>query len=595
MPSVPVDRANLPPEIVGSRHRALGTSGWDHDASLKKIDSQMGCLVQPSAARRRNGFNRWCCLPSELLCLVCVFAQELCGWPAVRPRRDTIVDNEFDEMGHEGLSYNPGWITMIHVCATWREVFLASPLLWTQPKDCFAIPGSLWNLITQRSGQLPLHLEIHGETTLSDIGVDLRLAQCFSASTYDRVEQVHTFEIPLKVYEKAAALLRKALPGLDKLILDLQDPSHVPALPKELCLSPNVTELALYGCRPWRWDSPILSPLLTSLTIHLRDGWISPDLLPSTTQLVNLLSSMKSLRYLILGDVFSCAPPSSDCPPCNLPPTLRSLHLTASDGVQAVACAMFIPHLNYSHDTRLDIHMFVDTSRTHIEHDAITVTGAPSFKSLASSALRHLYRQSAPTHLTFDDEVLLSHNSMQDDGPTLMSSCSNIPGVTSQVRFYIGVFGVYRSIDFASIPAFSLRAISLVCPRAYALLDQEAWWSWLSDATNVRCLGVSVGYCTKLSRLARSPAVVDSSRHLWLPRLKTVHIYADDGARDRGEQHARDACLPFLLNLARGRHHSGSPFSDVVVDECLRGLSVWDTIRKEENITLSFCAFSPDM
>ena len=72
------------------------------------------------AKRRRNSINPICHLPPELLAVIFLFLKEV--W---QPSRVDEVEEE-EEDGPSRYSYAYNWITVTHVCHSWRSVRLNS-------------------------------------------------------------------------------------------------------------------------------------------------------------------------------------------------------------------------------------------------------------------------------------------------------------------------------------------------------------------------------------------------------------------------------------------------------------------------------------
>ncbi|VDB92116.1 unnamed protein product [Peniophora sp. CBMAI 1063] len=165
-------------------------------------------------------------------------------------------------------SYSPSWLSLTHVCRTWRSLALSSPLLWTRISFSRST-GDLANAMLSRSGDAEL-----------DIAYGDRLARMPPLQLYTALSPRHlrrTSYLRLNVTRALLAHLAARLPpdapSLRRLHIDLVDGMHAPgaghALPGIANLHAGELRVLILDGVPIPSSAPLLthSHLLTELVI----------------------------------------------------------------------------------------------------------------------------------------------------------------------------------------------------------------------------------------------------------------------------------------------------------------------------------------
>ncbi|KZV73616.1 hypothetical protein PENSPDRAFT_732805, partial [Peniophora sp. CONT] len=109
----------------------------ERDVQLRAFDSELGILENTLyvAKRTRNTLVPACALPIEILSHIFALLQGLMSGP----QRWKGPEDE--------VTYDLGWMYVLHVCSFWREVALGTPSLWATVDDCFQISSELAPII----------------------------------------------------------------------------------------------------------------------------------------------------------------------------------------------------------------------------------------------------------------------------------------------------------------------------------------------------------------------------------------------------------------------------------------------------------------
>ncbi|VDC01772.1 unnamed protein product [Peniophora sp. CBMAI 1063] len=571
-------------------HLVNGSSGvLDSPALMEALDDELEHSLMPSVAmikRYRNGLNNWCSLPVETMCTIFKFALSLDGWPT--------TEDEEDEEGNKRLH----WLAVTQVCHLWRIVALEYPCLWTEPGDLFMIPSPLIPRIIERSRTLPLRLSFQ-DGAISTRGTTERLAQCFSPSTLSRLRGLRLHRFSRTTFARAAEHLQLAIPSLRELhvtlLLDDVVPTNVPTLPLDLCVNPSLVELVLVDCLPSRWDAPFFRNLQRMDLYCSEENTLA--LLPTPQQLSDLLISATSLEVLTLENVFPKATTYIDYPHMILPPTLRSMTVTASEDTRLHrSCLVFVIRIYCEHHIHIGVR--INDPFGNSEPDVFSDVYHPSIHTLACMALSNVYvLQGYPTNVILDGRRSLTSNCERSHSVE-EALFQDAEDATTRVSFYMDaeVSEPDAQNSFFTLPLSKTGTIMFACRAAPLILAQPGWITAFSGAQEVRRLGIYIEDCAALLPLLVHHTCDIGTFFTIFPRLNFIFIYVDDPVtlETTGNRQKRLACaagLEVLLAVVRTRQSLGHPVQEIMIDSALLGWPEWGDVLEDIGVTVSHCRF----
>ncbi|KZV61852.1 hypothetical protein PENSPDRAFT_759140, partial [Peniophora sp. CONT] len=240
-------------------------------------------------------------LPAEILLIVFETAQSL--WPTRSLRK-------VEEMALDAPAYDLGWISLTHVCSSWRELVVRSPSLWSY-QACLDLPLRFTPLVISRSRDMPLGLFIEEGGVICGAEVPPKLAPWTKKRTLRRVRKIK-YTLASNSFYGLNVMLHNNLPNLRVLEVGwLLSGSQILSLFASNTLDKQLqvlrlTRLSLSSVLP-HWDSPLFSSSLTHLTLGCPLSMSRPernDVLPSTSRFQRLVASLANLQRLDLRNFF---------------------------------------------------------------------------------------------------------------------------------------------------------------------------------------------------------------------------------------------------------------------------------------------------
>ncbi|OBZ65224.1 hypothetical protein A0H81_14693 [Grifola frondosa] len=185
------------------------------------------------------------------------------------------VRNAAQEHDEQGARYNFRWISVSHVCRTWREVAIDCPKLWSTIYVAGGAPIIWIKEQLLRSKRIPLTVLADSETSLLDQSIQDRRGELEGLVM---TESPRIFELRLRADVRKLKLLRMGAPVLQKLVLvnDTRDDNRddTGVIPNLLFdgETPSLVHLEIHYY-PSSWDHSLLSPNLMHLEISARNEY----------------------------------------------------------------------------------------------------------------------------------------------------------------------------------------------------------------------------------------------------------------------------------------------------------------------------------
>lgn len=559
------------------------------------MDSELKILQKSLYRARlmRNMGTGACSLPREILVLI--FEQLQCIW---LPRREY---SGFDPAA-PNFSFCSGWMTVTHVCSSWREVSrvyivltyslradvrvqvaLSVPTLWSKPTlEVLDIPHKYIPDILIRSRSATLALAVicpcDSTRTRQDAGLNawftpaiLRHARCLDIVA----------DIALATYLEPRFPPSYAMNSLHELDVANYETGSIPVLPLPLRNLPEVTSLILWNYQiPWR--TPLLSSKLTVLHIAYED--IGPRL--QYDDFRELLSQLQSLEVLELSELaphFGTA--TSQQPAISLSPSLRRLTIKAypsdiaADALRFMSLMHAPPRCTRSYavmglENMLQPDMaLIDESLRRLlpllsgenrddmepQHCQITQNSlrlvSPTFPlQSTSSPSQHPQLERATAHFT-----------MRPD---------NVPARVWHLANYISCITVDR------LETLSLDALTT------SMISSCDLWPHFQRASGVRRIGLlkdTTPYnYSELFNALREPQVPDDGdkTHVLFPDLELLALPLTDDETTHSDM------LVSLIDLLHARQEGSTPIHELMIPEETGHWAAWSALRAIVKLTL---------
>lgn len=373
--------------------------------------------------------------------------------------------------------------------------------------------------------------------------------------------------------------------------LDLADDTDVLRLPRDICpgADSHLSKLTLLDCIP-RWDSPLLSSSLTHLSVR-RVHDIDPEFVPTREQFANVLSSLTSLQYLSLHDVFPhLPPPGAPDILIKLPPCLK--HADFETNRIHERCMRLIPSLSFSPSTCVETKItdigwdepelaellvpMLDPAITALHHSRSDRVGfvelVIQLRGLGFYASERP-RASWSTRIPSRADTL----SPEQRQGTVFFSTVPVPEMDRGWEFRL-------CRRFLSLPLHDVRAISLA-RRAIEDMKGANVLSDLIRAQAVRRLGIDMLDSASLLNLL-GERLPDGAFRIF-PLLKILHIHVGYLGRNEELDQAKfisDALA--LVDLVASRRDGGAPLQEIVVEQAFAYWDVWDVLRSDVPVNL---------
>lgn len=230
--------------------------------------------------------------------------------------------------------------TITHACRHWRDIAITAPLLWTR---YLSSSRPKWTTLalqrTQRAHLAPLEIDLHLRDGISDVAKSL-LTHTSHASKLKMTGRARHLATARELMDEVTPFLKELhISCIDDVDPALDDTLALPfkLLPTKFRLTHHLRHLELN-----KVDIDFNSPLLRNLTtLSLRR--ISPESLPTWTELKMMLHRMPLLSHLTLEHVFPAADLSvlSHTPVCPLLLDYISIECVSASQIQTILSYLF--------------------------------------------------------------------------------------------------------------------------------------------------------------------------------------------------------------------------------------------------------------
>ncbi|KZV67371.1 hypothetical protein PENSPDRAFT_754962 [Peniophora sp. CONT] len=562
--------------FLRSRFNAAVTGVDLLDVEIEVLQEQLS-----SARRQRNARNKACKLPAEVLTSIFMCAQTV--WKPSKPRPKK--PDEGDAL------YGAGWMVVTRVCSSWRNVALSTPSLWCD-LDCLNLhPDSVMDIVS-RSRALPLSLAINGSASKAE------LEGWLCGPVNRRIKRLVITSCPRPNLFNWIMLLYPAMPSLEALKISLaterdSNPKHR-LLPAEFLAGscpPRLMELHLQGVL-CSWDSPLLSPTLTSLSLATND--VQDPLRPN--KVINILVSLVNLRSLVLWNILPSDANNSDVP-LPVPKGLDNVDIRSYDA----SLDPGIPAFLAKHGARPETGVTVAARIARPDDTIVARTISLLFKTPESA--RRPY------------DMFISRGSIS------ISYAEPFPRrdwIIKPVRenFFRAPSGLsyFRHLDvihpddntlvskLSSLPQASLQALYVGSDAVQALGREDAWIRGFSSATNITRVA---GYYVELLGLICALSVVQDGESCLenyftlFPNLEVLVLHASMPAGIRQVVIMTDTITTTirsatkknhvaLLELLAVRKAHGKPVKELMVDKVMASWDLWSMPALRDATKVSF-------
>ncbi|KZV59792.1 hypothetical protein PENSPDRAFT_672110 [Peniophora sp. CONT] len=541
------------------------------------LDGMQAALV--SARVRRNTLAPVSRLPTEILAEVFLIVRD--KWePSMR---------ETQAIGGK-KQYELAWIKVTFVCHRWREIALGTPGLWSAQMDCMDYPPSLIPSLLQRSANLPIRLAVDLDDVLRFTKEREKIIAIMSAwlpdTSYSRL-RVLTIECSTNDYDRMTNLFTREMINLHELNLTIHASKRahrvqVASLPPSFCANAPLMRLRLENCLPSSWQSPWFSPWLTHLSLICSKS-MDTRLLPSPSQFNHLFTTMRSLEYISIGDIFpKVADQLEDTYPLLTPPSsLKHFQVLATTPDEDLVA--FITHLSIPLDSALS--MVLDGG-----------ISAMLDRTLFDSVVQHVYGASSSGR-TSARELVVSRD-------VLATYATELPRFLCTTKSSLVQDGVPACTHFLlhnpSVPILEMgqsliSGLSLSTLQAITFgenvaetISHQGRWRVLLPAKAVSRLGIMADMCSPLLRLLcqYEPSSDDVRRFTLFPRLRRIHIHFKAWRGSVPTENSYIEFLSALRHLIVTRNLYGEPLQGLVVDKRVSGWGIWREMR--EVMTVDF-------
>ncbi|KAH8103888.1 hypothetical protein BXZ70DRAFT_670038 [Cristinia sonorae] len=188
-----------------------------------------------------------------------------------------------------------GWPALTHICHYWREVALASPLLWTKIHVSNHPNTEPVASYIERSAEMPLSVRVRVETEPYTDSIHMILPEL------RRARKLHIMAL-IPILELLETHLQPSAPLLKSLVIFKTDVKFDFKLSIfNNCRMPALDRLSLIYV-PLEWSTVVFPPSLTDL--HIEAGrWYSSELNTSITDMVRVIQGLPLLKRLALSHV----------------------------------------------------------------------------------------------------------------------------------------------------------------------------------------------------------------------------------------------------------------------------------------------------
>lgn len=467
-----------------------------------------------------------------------------------------------------------------------------------------------------RSGDLSLSLFIDGKTAIPycnniSRGVPLLTDGWLCEQTLRRTVRVSITHLPDVYYSHFMPFFCCRMPVLEDFESHV-DPRKYTARTNEIGPSPNLPTNIFAHHAPhlrrvslsnvtFSWSSVIAATTLTCLDLnfHIRLDELHACT-PSAWQFQRIISSLTSLKRLILHGILPTVSGDSPGPRIALPQSLEYFSLEHSSCDLLDQGSAFFECLSLPRSTAavVSVPWYRDTDEDDETDDELAPYAACLFGTIDGT------RTDGELHISNDVIVRQPSNGMQmralKHTPDLISDWWTphlAPGGRS-LQIHDGFDNAWNNMDIVRRYLALPTVQTVVCSYSAAYLENASdwtsslWTSNLEDARNVQNLSVAYGdpFLSLFEALLVVANPEDGTGQFTLfPRLSTIalHIFDCEGSLSPEEHDTQLSTLDgVVLEMLRARKQAGAPVKELLVVEELAERDVWKHARELVNVTV---------
>ncbi|KAI0358097.1 hypothetical protein OH77DRAFT_1242088 [Trametes cingulata] len=325
IPNSESEMPSMRPDDLAVKRKALWDQVLAHEARVIELKGRINNLAATSR------------LPPEILSEIFALV--------------AISHYETQQRNHYGPSHAYKWITLTHVCRTWRTVALSTPRLWSR---IVLTRPDVAREVLARSKKAPLWvsatLAYHDDPRLEVLNTLMQESS--------RIKELRLTG-PARMVQSLSTQWRLPATKLESMFLssDVKPFDRDSFLPSQALSSeflsgqvPRLRRLEIHRITV-DWTSPLLCHTLKTLIVHAR--YDTTPKLGDFSQLLTALEGMPSLETLHLNEAIPRLPDDT----ANLPAVQRTVNLPALRSLDlfsdAIECANLLRHLSLPRNTRI--------------------------------------------------------------------------------------------------------------------------------------------------------------------------------------------------------------------------------------------------
>ncbi|KZV59965.1 hypothetical protein PENSPDRAFT_760236 [Peniophora sp. CONT] len=550
------------------------------DVELEILQEQLAFAKQ-----QRNRATAACSLPPEVLGSIFSLAQA--GWsPHGTSAKNEIVDQD-DTSATFKTNYSMGWMCILHVCSSWRQVALTTLELWDE-LHCLDVHPQYIPTLLARSRLLPLTLVVDGKDLLLDeVKEPLPSRSWLCLSVFRRTAGITFVNVSDHHLSPWLKKLCHPMPQLRRLDItgqptEEQSDESGPALPVDLFSreAPELTHVRLVDVG-FSWTSALFARTIVLLSLTFNATCLTnrtiAESMPTLQQFSQIISSLTALEELELQAVFPViSPTGTDAYTIEFPRCFTKLALHAEDDF-IKPCFSLLKHTTFP-------------SQAIVTIDILTVE---DFQPDVPALILQLF---GPVDTAIPRELWLSRYSIgmqYIDRPQEDIITGRLTGsFDSWTLFNMAVGGrgfyLHQGNDDNDLPSLvsylptlplrTLRTVTCASDSACFLTSPRVWLSTFKVAQDVE--NVSVEYDGAL-HLFEALAEMDDMGHFMLfPSLKmlALHTSKDTEKDEVGTVELRSTLEVAITEFLLRRREQDTPVK-VLVQYQMAEWDVWDRIE----------------
>ncbi|VDC01808.1 unnamed protein product [Peniophora sp. CBMAI 1063] len=475
-----------------------------------------------------------------------------------------------------------GWMTVTHVCSSWRQIALGAPILWTDLTfNALSLPHQFVPDILARAGSAPLDVSIYWQNnrpTPRDLNIWL------SSSTCRRVRTL-SLSGAAAALETAIAHLSHSTPHLSYLSLSCNEEVPATLASSSLKDAPRLRRLALTNCELPRSLPPSFR-YLAHLSIHSREGY-----LPPYSTLRDVLT-LPGLQRIDLSDIVPINDTTqSSFPTLVLSEDLRRFDFQILNQEPAVEGIFFVSCLQFPWKCSCSIEICAYEPPDVIE---------PLLHGVLSRLLPRLSFSGSPNSMKATHVFLGDIDYLQICSTKVEAKLSR---VGRRMRGHSSADEIINDITIRLADVQRAPLYSLVAHSRFLTLDTLRGISISSSAIsalNEPTIAGELHRAANISRLDIHPFADEDHRKLLDVLSRSYEVAAGSGPRVlfpkletvvwqyNPRYSAEDVVQAVaILDFLRCRSEQGAPIREIAIPPHVSHWAVWHTVRSTARIAVT--------